>query len=406
MEGDFRLKFTLFEMLKDKVVNLNSIMTDTFTVFAVKNFPGMSESTFISRSFGDQGVRLRIRKEPRTLLGKRPTSSDDTRPYPSMPMDSRLPGPNYTPQSVGSYVPSPGQDYHALSYGEPHGKRMRTSIDAHSSFERDSQYVQRQFTEQQAPYNTYTSQVPTTTSLSRVGYYPGPHSAPPVMPEYSFRQPQTGSSSNSSPYDSSSSQVAGRSLSGINPNYHQTPRYTTQPHSHQRHDSASSQTSVSQLSDPPPPIRQQHSQQQHHYPTHYSPNPSQQPSTYFTGYPTVVNRASVGQLNYPASALPLASPGVAMPPPFSQGRNAFQQQQQYQQSQQQQQSQQAFTLLPPLQSSGAQVPSSPSVVEPIMDQPPQAVASTSLPHTGQQARYMPGPPTSFDSAAQQTGPST
>lgn len=37
-------------------------------VFASKNFPGMAESTFLSRSFGDQGVRLRIRKEPRTLL--------------------------------------------------------------------------------------------------------------------------------------------------------------------------------------------------------------------------------------------------------------------------------------------------------------------------------------------------
>ena len=27
----------------------------------------MAESTFLSRSFGDQGVKLRIRKEPRTL---------------------------------------------------------------------------------------------------------------------------------------------------------------------------------------------------------------------------------------------------------------------------------------------------------------------------------------------------
>ncbi|KAL8897892.1 MAG: hypothetical protein Q9207_006973 [Kuettlingeria erythrocarpa] len=33
-----------------------------------KAFPGMSESTFLSRSFADQGVRLRIRKEPRTVL--------------------------------------------------------------------------------------------------------------------------------------------------------------------------------------------------------------------------------------------------------------------------------------------------------------------------------------------------
>jgi hypothetical protein len=42
--------------------------SDLSVVYAPKNFPGMSESTFLSRSFGDQGVRLRIRKEPRTLL--------------------------------------------------------------------------------------------------------------------------------------------------------------------------------------------------------------------------------------------------------------------------------------------------------------------------------------------------
>lgn len=42
--------------------------TEILVVYPAKNFPGMAESTFLSRSFGDQGVRLRIRKEPRTLL--------------------------------------------------------------------------------------------------------------------------------------------------------------------------------------------------------------------------------------------------------------------------------------------------------------------------------------------------
>ena len=37
-------------------------------VFSTKSFPGMNESTFLSRSFGDQGVRLRIRKEARAQL--------------------------------------------------------------------------------------------------------------------------------------------------------------------------------------------------------------------------------------------------------------------------------------------------------------------------------------------------
>ena len=39
----------------------------TLAVYSARNFPGMAESTFLSRSFGDQGVKLRIRKEPRVL---------------------------------------------------------------------------------------------------------------------------------------------------------------------------------------------------------------------------------------------------------------------------------------------------------------------------------------------------
>ena len=65
IEGGFRLKFTLFEILAGQVVSLQTIVSDEFTVYSAKNFPGMSESTFISRSFGDQGVRIRIRKENR-----------------------------------------------------------------------------------------------------------------------------------------------------------------------------------------------------------------------------------------------------------------------------------------------------------------------------------------------------
>ncbi|CAG8537854.1 16914_t:CDS:2, partial [Acaulospora colombiana] len=49
-------------------------MSDVFTVYPPKTFPGMSESTFLSRSFSDQGVRIRIRKEHRIQM-KRPTSS-------------------------------------------------------------------------------------------------------------------------------------------------------------------------------------------------------------------------------------------------------------------------------------------------------------------------------------------
>lgn len=40
-------------------------MSDTFTVFIPKHFPGPVEATFLSRTFSDQGVKMRIRKEHR-----------------------------------------------------------------------------------------------------------------------------------------------------------------------------------------------------------------------------------------------------------------------------------------------------------------------------------------------------
>lgn len=76
-----------FAVVRTEVVCLKSILSDRFTgeffrsrprplatgadgseVSPPKSFPGMAESTFLSRSFADQGVKLRIRKEPRTLM--------------------------------------------------------------------------------------------------------------------------------------------------------------------------------------------------------------------------------------------------------------------------------------------------------------------------------------------------
>jgi hypothetical protein len=72
---------------RDNVTGLKSIISNPFSgepgpvwtdavvgVFTVvivlppKNFPGMAESTILSRSFADQGVKLRIRKEARNMM--------------------------------------------------------------------------------------------------------------------------------------------------------------------------------------------------------------------------------------------------------------------------------------------------------------------------------------------------
>jgi hypothetical protein len=80
LEGIFRLQFTLYEVRDKEVAYINSVSSGTFTVYAAKNWPGMAESTFLTRLFSDQGVRLRLRKEPRSRLGARGPASDNYEP--------------------------------------------------------------------------------------------------------------------------------------------------------------------------------------------------------------------------------------------------------------------------------------------------------------------------------------
>ncbi|KAG0338641.1 hypothetical protein BG004_007147 [Podila humilis] len=63
IEGHFRLRFTLFEMVEGQVVHVMSTISDPWTAYSSKTFPGVCESTFLSRCFSDQGVRIRIRKD-------------------------------------------------------------------------------------------------------------------------------------------------------------------------------------------------------------------------------------------------------------------------------------------------------------------------------------------------------
>ncbi|KAL1914411.1 uncharacterized protein VTP21DRAFT_8929 [Calcarisporiella thermophila] len=68
VEGRYRLKFSLFQITLNEVLHIQSACSDPFTVFMQKDFPGMAESTFLSRSFADQGVKIKIRKEHRIPL--------------------------------------------------------------------------------------------------------------------------------------------------------------------------------------------------------------------------------------------------------------------------------------------------------------------------------------------------
>ena len=65
--GRYRIRFTLFDLHKEEkeVASLGYVTSEAFSVVAQKDFRGLEESTPLSRCFADQGVRMRLRKEPR-----------------------------------------------------------------------------------------------------------------------------------------------------------------------------------------------------------------------------------------------------------------------------------------------------------------------------------------------------
>lgn len=70
-EGAFRLKMSFIdlssgirgELAKSTVPVLASIFSDPFTVWSAKRFPGVKESTALSKCFASQGVKIPIRKD-------------------------------------------------------------------------------------------------------------------------------------------------------------------------------------------------------------------------------------------------------------------------------------------------------------------------------------------------------
>ncbi|CAO3598950.1 unnamed protein product [Absidia cylindrospora] len=64
-QGHYRLQFNLFEIVEGNVQNRQVITSEPFRTYMPKHYPGPVEATFLSRSFSDQGVKMRIRKEHR-----------------------------------------------------------------------------------------------------------------------------------------------------------------------------------------------------------------------------------------------------------------------------------------------------------------------------------------------------
>ncbi|KAI9259534.1 velvet factor-domain-containing protein [Phascolomyces articulosus] len=65
VDGHYRLRMCLFELVDSCVHYRRDILTDPFTVYSAKKFPGMHLSCRLARHFAQQGLKIRIRKESR-----------------------------------------------------------------------------------------------------------------------------------------------------------------------------------------------------------------------------------------------------------------------------------------------------------------------------------------------------
>ncbi|KAF2024579.1 hypothetical protein EK21DRAFT_78401 [Setomelanomma holmii] len=92
-EGKYRLSFALFENLSEVkdldpedpdvifdgnhfVTHRSEVKSAPFTVFSAKKFPGLSESTALSRMVAEQGCRVRIRRDVRMRRREQKGSKD------------------------------------------------------------------------------------------------------------------------------------------------------------------------------------------------------------------------------------------------------------------------------------------------------------------------------------------
>ncbi|KAI7905628.1 velvet factor-domain-containing protein [Cokeromyces recurvatus] len=110
-EGRFKLRFSLFEIVEGEVRNRKTILSDTFTVYIPKQFPGPTEATFLSRTFSDQGVKMRIRKEHRLQSRKRKIEQT----HDSISSESSYPVKKYQPKDSKLIVSSPSYAEHSSS---------------------------------------------------------------------------------------------------------------------------------------------------------------------------------------------------------------------------------------------------------------------------------------------------
>lgn len=113
-EGYFQLLFELYflDTVANEAVFLKEILSDTFRVYPMKTYPGVRSSTSLTRHMGEQGIRLRVRKDTKlygAARGKKPLSADGSAQRTRLPSSQllSLPRSMSTSSEGAMYQPPP-----------------------------------------------------------------------------------------------------------------------------------------------------------------------------------------------------------------------------------------------------------------------------------------------------------
>lgn len=315
-EGKYRLSFSLYEELKEQkdmdsetpanaeiqksahVSHRLEVKSIPFTVFSAKKFPGLTESTQLSRMVAEQGCRVRIRRDVRMRRRENKSNrdfddyddDDYNRHRASATPDAYNQAPIGTPRAPTDGVDRPRSVSNASQYGVP---ERRPSLEQMSSGY------------QQSYSNPITPQTPQSGYSSQMQQWQQP---PP--PQMGYMQPPPPAYP---PQQSYQSQPA---PNVSNQGYFIPPQFPSYEHGHQRHNSVEFPRPPSGPAHAPPasqaPLQQYQSSSTtaSQYGTSYSqpPQMSQAPplQPIQTGHQPLTN--GMAQSAAPYSSAPAPSP--------------------------------------------------------------------------------------------------
>lgn len=159
-EGSYRLRFDLFGIHAASVSHVTHCTTNTFTVYSAKRFPGMTNSTELSKTFSDQGLKIRIRKDIRVSKKLRLSESTSTKTSkPPQSSTSAVTTFDKTPSFSDSYVSQTNPSYiptfsHAAAQLPRYEGLHSASNDRGTAFARPDSHAKGNITSsaQQAPF--------------------------------------------------------------------------------------------------------------------------------------------------------------------------------------------------------------------------------------------------------------